>query len=103
MNPPSGGPAKGPISAGTVRKAIAPKSSLFGTSRRMMMRPTGTISAPPSPCTALAATSSPSEFEKPQAIDAAVKMAIARRNTARAPQRSASQPLIGMKIARLSR
>ena len=38
-----------------------------------------------------------------QSSDAAVKMAMARQNTRRAPSRSASQPLSGMPIATVIR
>ena len=50
MKPPSGGPITGPISAGMVSQASAEISSDFGTVRRMTSRPTGTIMAPPMPC-----------------------------------------------------
>ncbi len=41
--------------------------------------------APPSPCTALAAISSPWEFETPQTTEANVKSAMPRRNKRRWP------------------
>jgi hypothetical protein len=72
---------------------------VFSTIRR----PTGTIIAPPKPCRIRAATNSGSEFENPQNTEPIVKMMIAARKTVRAPNRSAIQPLIGMKTARLSR
>ena len=103
MNPPTGGPSSGPMRAGMVSQASASTSSALGMARSRMMRPTGTIMAPPRPCRARAATSSPSEDERPQATDPSVKTAMATRNTCRAPNRSASQPLIGMKTVRLSR
>jgi len=55
------------------------------------------------PCTMRAATSTGSEFASPQAIEPRVKTIIAALNTRRAPKRSAVQPLIGIKTARLSR
>ncbi len=41
-------------------------------------------------------------LEMPQRIEPIVKMPIADANTRRVPKRSAIQPLIGMKTARLS-
>jgi len=69
----------------------------------MTKRPTGDIMAPPMPCTMRAMTNSQSPFERPQAIEPIMKMPIAARNTVRAPNRSAIQPLKGMKIERLRR
>jgi len=67
------------------------------------MRPTGTIIAPPKPCTARAMIKPSSVSVKAQAKEASVKTAIASRNTCRAPKRSAIQPLIGIKTAKLKR
>ena len=103
MKPPTGGPTSGPIRAGMVSQASASTSSALGTVRRRMMRPTGTIIAPPMPCKARAATRPPSELAMPQASEPRVKTAIATLNTWREPKRSASQPLTGMKTVRLSR
>ena len=98
-NPPSGGPTTGPSRPGMVRNAITLTISAFGTTPSMTPRPTGTIMAPPTPCTIRAATSWPSEPDRPQAIEPMVNTAIAAPNTLRAPNRSASQALIGMKMA----
>ena len=103
MKPPSGGPITGPISAGIVSQASAEISSDFGTVRRITSRPTGTIMAPPMPCTMREATKSGSECAKPQAAEPKVKTTIAARNTVRAPNRSAAQPLKGMNTANDSR
>ena len=103
MRPPTGGPAKGPSSAGMVSQASASTSSDFGMERSRMMRPTGTIMAPPIPCRARDATSQPREDDIPQATEPMVNTAIATRNTSLAPNRSAIQPLIGMNTVRLSR
>ena len=43
------------------------------------------------------------EVAKPQASEPSVKTTMAARNTVRAPNRSAIQPLIGMKTASDSR
>jgi hypothetical protein len=64
---------------------MAATSSCLGTVRRMMSRATGTIMAPPAPCSERAATSSASEFALPHHTDATVNTAIAVVNTRRAP------------------
>jgi hypothetical protein len=50
-----------------------------------------------------APVSSASELLKPQSSEPSAKTAIAARKIVRDPTRSATQPLAGMKIARLSR
>src|SRR5277367_3997930 len=72
---------------------------VFSTIRR----PTGTIMAPPKPCRIREATNWGSECEHPHKTEPKVKIMIALRKIVRAPNRSAIQPLIGMKTARLSR
>ena len=103
MKPPTGGPTTGPSTAGTVKYDIAVTRSALATVLRTMIRPTGTIIAPPKPCAIRAATNWGSECEQPHSTEPIVKMTIAVRKTVRAPNRSAIQPLIGMKTARLSR
>ena len=100
---PTGSGSTGPSSAGMVSQASADTSSVLGTERRMIRRPTGTIMAPPSPCSARAAISQPSDWAKPQAMEPSMNTTIAARNTCFAPKRSAHQPLIGMKTIRLRR
>ena len=68
----------------------------------MVMRPTGTIMAPPIPCRTRQATSIVMLVEMPHSSEPREKTAIAEPNTLRVPKRSAIQPLIGMKTARLS-
>ena len=85
MKPPTGGPTNGPISAGIVSHASASTSSALGTVRSRMMRPTGTIIAPPMPCRPRAATKPPNDVAKPQASEPSVNTAIATRNTWREP------------------
>ncbi len=70
--------------------------------RRTTSRPTGTIMAPPIPCTTRAAVNSAKVLLIPQIIDASVKIAIADENTVRAPSLSATHPLTGMKTASVS-
>src|SRR5215471_16499334 len=55
-------------------------------------RATAETTAPPTPCTARAATSMPWEFARPHTADAAVKSATPARNKVRCPRRSPSRP-----------
>src|SRR5476649_2018804 len=103
MKPPSGGPMTGPISAGTVTHAIALTSALLSMERSSTSRPTGVIMAPPAPCTIRAITNWVTEEDSAQPIEPTMKTAIAIENTARAPKRSAVQPLAGMNTASDSR
>ena len=103
MKPPSGGPIIGPISAGMVTQAIASTSRCLSIDRTSTNRPTGVIIAPPMPWTMRAATKPDSELARAQPTEPITKIAIAARNTVRAPKRSAVQPLAGMKTASESR
>ena len=103
MNPPTGGPSTGPIIAGTISHVIAVTSSDRSTDRRITSRPTGTIIAPPIPCSTRAPTNCGKLSERPHRIEPTVNSAIAARNTVRVPNRSATLPLAGMKTARLSK
>ena len=57
----------------------------FGSERKMMMRPTGTIIAPPMPCTKRAATNIANDVDAAHSSEPAMKMPIAVRNTVREP------------------
>ena len=103
MKPPSGGPRTGPTSAGMVTQAMALIICAFDTVRSSRSRPTGSIIAPPRPCTMRARTRNQSEGAKPHSTEPSVKMTMAARNTARLPRRSATQPLTGMNTDRLIR
>jgi hypothetical protein len=103
MRPPSGGPITGPISAGTVTQAIALTSALLSIERNSTSRPTGVIIAPPMPCRMRAMTKCVTEEDRAQPIEPTMNTAIASENTARAPKRSAVQPLAGMNTASDSR
>jgi hypothetical protein len=72
-------------------------NSDLGTTRKMMMRPTGTIIAPPTPWMKRAIVKVASELDAAHSSEPATKMPMAVRNTVRAPKRSASQPHTGMK------
>src|SRR4051794_345487 len=82
---------------------MARTSSDFSTVRSSTRRPTGTIIAPPTPCRMRAPTKPKNEVLRPHRIEPSMKTAIAIRNTCRAPNRSAIQPLAGMNTARLRR
>ena len=101
--PPTGGPSTGAAKAGQVSSAMAPTRADFSVVRSTVSRPTGTIIAPPSPCSTRAATNGHRPVHRPHSIDAPVKIAIALTNTSRVPNRSATQPLSGMNTARVSR
>ena len=75
----------------------------FATERSSTSRPTGTIIAPPMPWKMRASTSSGRDWLMPHSTEPRVKTTIAARNTRLAPNRSATQPLIGMNTARLNR
>jgi hypothetical protein len=76
--------------------------SCFSVLRSTMRRPTGTIIAPPTPCRMRAAVNVASVLLTAQAIEATRNIAIAEANTARAPNRSVTQPLAGMNTATVS-
>ena len=80
---------------------MARTSSLFGMARSSTRRPTGTIMAPPTPWRKRAATKASSERLTAQHSDPTMNTAMALANVVRAPTRSATQPLMGMKTARL--
>ena len=82
-------------------KLMARMSSDLANVRTKVSRPTGTIMAPPQPCRIRQATSRWMSPDRPQRTDPRVKRPIAEAKTRRVPKRSAIQPLIGMKTARL--
>ena len=71
----------GPSNAGMVSQDMAATRSALPTRRSSRSRPTGTIMAPPMPCTMRAATSVTRLWEMPQRIEAKVKTMMAARNT----------------------
>ena len=83
-------------------KLMARISSDLANVRTSVSRPTGTIMAPPQPCRMRQATSTWMLLDMPQRNDPRVNRPMAEANTRRVPNRSAIQPLIGMKTARLS-
>ena len=103
MNPPTGGPRTGATSPGVEMNCIMLTRSRLSVVRSTTSRPTGTIIAPPTPCTTRAAVNSQSVFDNPHRTEAAVKSAIALKKIVFEPKRSDIQPLEGMKIASVSR
>ena len=103
MKPPSGGPSTGATSAGQVRIAMALIRRSFGVARSTTRRPTGTIIAPPMPCSTRSAVKSADRWRRRSSTDASVKITMAAANTRRAPKRSATQPLIGISTPSVSR
>gem|GEM_PF-4259532 len=77
MNPPSGDPMSGPVSAGAVSHASAPIISDLAPSAKSTSRPTGVIIAPPMRCSTRAATNSHNVVEKPQAMEPSMNTAMA--------------------------
>ena len=103
MKPPSGGPITGATSPGQVMIAMARIRPSLGVARSTASRPTGTIIAPPMPCSTRAAANAGRVLVVAHRTEAAVNTAIALPNTVRRPKRSAAQPLIGMNTASVSR
>ncbi len=103
MKPPTDGPRIGPSSAGIVIQLIAWTSSDFGTLLMTMMRPTGVIIAPPTPCNVRHTTSSASVCDKPQNSELIEKITIAIMKTRLPPNLSESHPLTGTNTARARR
>ncbi len=89
--------------AGVSSHAIAAIRSVLSVERSRISRPTGTIMAPPMPCTMRASTSTSTESASAQAADPSVNTTMATRNTVLAPSRSAIWPLAGMNKARLNK
>jgi len=75
----------------------------LGTLRSTTNRPTGAIIAPAMPCSMRAAISSGRLCDRPQSSDETANSTMAARNTSLAPNRSATQPLIGRNTAEASR
>ena len=92
----------GPTNPGMATKLMARINSDLANVRTRVSRPTGTIMAPPQPCRMRQATSKWMLLDMPQRNDPSVKRPMAEANTRRVPNRSAIQPLMGMKTARLN-
>ena len=93
----------GPMRPGIDRNAITLSKSCLGMPRTSNILPTGTIMAPPMPCTTRQTTSSPSVPERAQVSELRVKTMTDDMNMRLAPKRSAAQPLIGTNTAAASK
>lgn len=85
MKPPIGGPTTGATMPGHVIVAIARISFAFSVLRTTIIRPTGTIIAPPTPCSSRAAVNDITPSDSPHSTDAPVKTTIALAKTVREP------------------
>jgi hypothetical protein len=101
--PPTKGAITGAVSAGQVSRAIVRTSSPFSVTRSTLRRPTGTIIAPPTPCSTRITVSWVRSVLRAQSTEATVNTTIAPRKMWRAPKRTESQPLSGMATATVSR
>ena len=102
MKPPTVGPSTGATTPGQVMVEIACIMRERSVLRTTIMRPTGTISAPPIPCSTRAAVKEARPVAEPHSTEATVKITMALANTLRDPRRSATQPLTGMNTASVS-
>ena len=84
-------------------KVITARNSPLGKARSTTSRPTGTSSAPPTPWTTRAATSTCRLGDTAQASEPRLNSPIAHRNTVLVPKRSASHPEAGISKATVSR
>jgi hypothetical protein len=82
-----------------VSQAIAPTRSFLAVARTSTRRATGTIIAPPMPCTKRDSTNSSRLSDMAQNIEPTTNTPSAQRKTRLAPNRSAIQPETGMKMA----
>ena len=103
IHPPSAGAMTGASRAGQVRYATTSRRSFFAVHRSTTSRPTGTINAPPRPWRIRLATSIGKVTLAAQSTEATVKTTTAVVKIRRPPNRSVSQPLIGMPAAMVTR
>jgi hypothetical protein len=103
ITPPRRGAMTGAARAGQVsNESVRIRADLSVTLSTASL-PTGTIMAPPTPCATRMRLSSARLVLAAQRTDATTKIAMAARNTRRAPKRRAIQPLSGMSAASVSR
>ncbi|MNS75904.1 hypothetical protein D3C72_1094350 [compost metagenome] len=100
--PPRAGPSNGPTWPGSVTKVIAAIYCSRGTIFITVSLPTGTIIAPPTPCSTRAITSSFSVSACAQNSEPRVNRIMAVKKILRTPTLSASQPLAGNITATVS-
>lgn len=101
--PPSTGATTGASSPGQTMYEIVRGMSGLAVRASTTSRPTGTMSAPPRPCSTRGVTSSVRLVLAAQPTEARVNSAIAVRKIRRGPNLAVSQPLSGMNTARVNR
>ena len=100
--PPTSGPK---ATASPLIPPHTPSASprlLAGTAAERIVSVSGVTSAPPKPCTALAASSAAIEGASAAAAEAAVKTAMPTANMRRRPKRSPSAAPVSRKTAKVS-
>ena len=103
IRPPASGAITGASRPGQTTKEVTRSRSSLAAMETTIVLPTGTIIAPPAPCSTRIATSSGRLALLAQPIEARVNTAIAVRKITRLPKRRVSQPLSGMSTASVSR
>jgi len=101
--PPNEGPSVVPIADIVPSKPMALPVCAFGTVSATNATVSANMIAAPRPCTALAATSQPSEGASPQASEARVKMTIPLNNKRLRPIKSPSRPTLTISVVIASR
>ena len=100
--PPKVGPSSEPTWPGMAIKLMARIKSPLGWVRSTAKRPTGSIMAPPTPCTTRAAIKKLSDGDSAHSTEPSTNTAIAQPNTRLVPKRSAIQPDAGISMAVVS-
>ena len=103
ISPPASGAITGASSPGHTTYDVTRSRSSLAAREITIVRPTGTIIAPPAPCSTRIPTSMPRFTLTAQPIEARVNSAIAVRKTIRLPSRRVSQPDSGIAVASVSR
>ena len=98
--PPRIGPIAVLIAAAIAHAAVARARSIgSGNAAAVMARPCGSISAAPTPCIALADSSTGSDGAAAHASEATMKTANPMRSSLRLPNRSPSDPEVSSRAA----
>ena len=102
IKPPSTGPSAGAASVGIMISIAARARSAGGKARKSIARPTGVSIPPPMPWITRKAISWPIVCAAPHSSEPHVNAIRANKNTRLVPNRSPSQPDVGIHTARLS-
>ncbi len=100
--PPMNGPAAPAIPPSPDQAPIARDRSAAMNDAEMIARLPGVISAPPTPCSSLAATSISMFGASPHSAEASANQIVPTTNTRRRPSRSPSEPPSRMNEANVS-